>query len=68
MFKKLLLASALVLSAIAVTAAETDKPAAKKTAAKRPAGIIQLSLNLSGDNEATIEVVEKSANVAPAPK
>ena len=68
MFKKLLIVSALVLSAVAVMAAETDKPAAKKTAAKRPAETIQLSLNLSGDNEATIEVVEKSANVRPGAK
>ena len=68
MFKKLLIASAFALSAVAVMAAETDKPAAKKTAAKRPAETIQLSINLSGDNEATIEVVEKSDNVRPGAK
>ena len=60
MFKKLLIASALVLSAVAVTAAETDQPAAKKPAAKKTPDIIQISINLSGDNEATIEVVEKA--------
>ena len=68
MFKKLLIASALVLSAVAVTAAETDKPEAKKPAAKKTPDIIQISLNLSGDNEATIEVVEKSKNVRPNAK
>ena len=64
MFKRFLIASLLVLSAAVVTAAETDQPAAKKPAAKK-ADIIQISLNLSGDNEATIEVVEKSDNVRP---
>ena len=68
MFKKLLIASALVLSAVAVTAAETDKPAAKKPAAKKTTDIIQISINLMGDNEATFEVVEKSDNVRPNAK
>lgn len=68
MFKKLLIASALVLSAVAVTAAETDNPEAKKPAAKKTPDTILLSINLSGDNEATIEVVEKSKNVRPHAK
>ena len=68
MFKKLLIASALVLSAVAVTAAETDKPEAKKPAAKKTPDIIQISINLSGDNDATFEVVEKSKNVRPNAK
>ena len=68
MFKKLLIASALVLSAAAVVAAEADNPEAKKPAAKKTPDIIQISINLSGDNEATIEVVEKSKNVRPNAK
>ena len=68
MFKKLLIASALVLSAVAVTAAETDKPEAKKPAAKKTPDIIQISINLSGDNDATFEVVENSKNVRPNAK
>ena len=68
MFKKLLIVSALVLSAVAVMAAETDKPAAKKPAAKKAVDFIQLSINLSGDNEAAFEVVEKSNNVRPNAK
>ena len=67
MFKRFLIASALVLSAVAVTAAETDQPAAKKPA-KKAADTILLSFNLAGDNEATIEVVEKSDNVKPHAK
>ena len=67
MFKKLFIVSALVLSAVALTAAETDKPA-KKPAAKKAADYIQLSINLSGDNNATFEVVEKSNNVRPNAK
>ena len=68
MFKKLLIASAFVLSAAAVVAAEADNPEAKKPAAKKTPDIIQISINLSGDNEATIEVVEKSKNVRPNAK
>ena len=68
MFKKLLIASALVLSAVAVTAAEADKPAAKKPGARRAVDFVQLSINLSGDNEATFEVVENSKNVRPNAK
>ena len=68
MFRKLLIASSLVLSAVVLMAAETDKPAAKKAAAKKTADYVQLSINLSGDNEAELEVVEKSANVRPNTK
>ena len=68
MYKKFLIALALVLSAVGVMAAETDKPAAKKPAAKKAVDIIQISINLSGDNEAEFEVVEKSKNVRPNTK
>ena len=67
MFKKLLIVSAL-MSAVVVMAAETDKPAAKKPAAKKTPDIIQISINLSGDNDAAFEIVEKSKNVRPNAK
>ena len=67
MFKKLLIVSAL-MGAVAVMAAETDKPAAKKPAAKKSVDIIQISINLAGDDDATFEIVEKSKNVRPNTK